>query len=159
MLGFWACFNLIIPFCVLILSPLVYTLEMEQIFTFFVLFVLFYTSNPSPHWACSSRRPYLLIFPNPISWSTWVLHQWNEPSQTWLDYTKGRFIGKLLSSNFTGPRGFTMERQEKRKWERAHASKERGKEEEDKDQDQVDEEETEEEWPKCLDYIGKSLDM
>lgn len=32
-----------------------------------------------------------------------------------LDYTKGRFIGKLLSSNFTGPRGFTMERQEKRK--------------------------------------------
>jgi hypothetical protein len=32
------------------------------------------------------------------------LHQQNEPIQARSDYIKGRFIGKLLSDEFTGPK-------------------------------------------------------
>jgi hypothetical protein len=32
------------------------------------------------------------------------LHRWNEPIQARLDYIKGRFVGKLLLGEFTGPK-------------------------------------------------------
>lgn len=67
------------------------------------------------------------------------LYVMNEPIQASLDCIKGRFIGKLLSGKFTGPK---VPSQGSHHGERKRVCAEREKEKE---------------RPKCLDYVGKIL--
>jgi hypothetical protein len=78
---------------------------------------------------------------------------WNEPFQARLEYIKGRFIGKMLSSEFTGPKeggrgsryGESGERVGERKGTHIERNEEKKREGERREN------------TKCLYYIGRSL--
>lgn len=76
-----------------------------------------------------------------------LLLQLNEPIQARLDYIKCRFIEKLLSGEFTGPkaREVTMGREDGGEKERKGAHQYRTERREKAGR------------PKCLNYVGKSL--
>ena len=90
---------------------------------------------------------WLTLVPINIS-DTLFLLQRSEPIQARLEYIKGRFIGKLLSGEFTGPKDWG---QRSHHWDRRRG---RGRE---RECVQGEEKETGWEKPKCLDYIGRIL--